>query len=124
MCPVLRDQSVNEAREIIILSAHESSPYWRPYIPAFLTMSVRVQLVRPFAHFTNLDHITGNVILNLTTEESVSAIIVKLEGESRTRLAGPRSAVNDRPDRNKTEIEVHKVSEYLHGFAYETVHFH
>lgn len=78
---------------------------------ALLTMSVRVQLVRPFAHFTNLDFISGNVILNLITDETVSAIIVKLEGESRTRLAGPRSAVNDRPDRNKTEIEVHKVSE-------------
>lgn len=79
---------------------------------ALSTMSVRIQLVRPFAHFTNLDHISGNVILNLTTDETVSAIIVKLEGESRTRLAaGPRPAVIERHDRNRVEIEVHKVSE-------------
>ncbi len=75
-------------------------------------MSVRIQLDRPYAHFTNLDYITGRVIFSLTTDETISGVIVKLEGESRTRLAGPRSVYNDRPDRNKTEIEVHKVSEY------------
>ncbi len=74
-------------------------------------MSVRVQLDRPHAHFTNLDFVTGKVIFNLTTEETVSAIVVKLEGESRTRLEGPRSVYNDRPDRTRTEVEVHKVSE-------------
>ena len=77
-------------------------------------MAVRIQLDRPYSHFTNLDHITGKVIFTLITDETISAIVVKLEGESRTRLAGPRSVFNDRPDRSKTEIEVHKVSEYLH----------
>lgn len=75
-------------------------------------MSVRIQLDKQYAHFTNLDYITGSVIFSLTTDETVSSVVVKLEGESRTRLAGPRSVYNDRPDKGKTELEVHKVSEY------------
>ena len=80
-------------------------------------MSVRIQLDRPHAHFTNLDYITGRVIFSLTTDETISAIVVKVEGESRTRLAGPRSPYNDRPDKSKIENEVHKVSEYRPSLA-------
>lgn len=77
-------------------------------------MSVSIVLDRPHAHFTNLDFITGRVVLNIQSNENISAIAVKLEGESRTHLAvdsqlhepaaGPRA-------RNFEEVEVHKVSE-------------
>ena len=75
-------------------------------------MPLRVQLDRPHAHFTSLDHITGRVILSLTANEAVSTIVVKLEGESKTRLSGPRQQPNDRNDR--TELEVHKVRARVH----------
>ncbi|KZF24247.1 hypothetical protein L228DRAFT_92352 [Xylona heveae TC161] len=72
-------------------------------------MAVRIQLDRPYNHFTNLDYISGRVTLNLTSDTSISAVVVKLEGESRTRLAGPRTPYSDRPDRKKTELEIHKL---------------
>ncbi|KAI9885114.1 MAG: hypothetical protein M1823_003082 [Watsoniomyces obsoletus] len=73
-------------------------------------MTARVQLDRPHAHFTNLDLVTGRVILSLTSDEAVSAIIVKLEGESKTRLAGQKVVQSDglQPSK-KTEQEVHKL---------------
>ena len=74
-------------------------------------MSVRVQLDRPHAHFTNLDLISGRVVLSLSSDEAVSSIVVKLEGESKTRLAGPRAIHHERQNSKKTELEVHKVSE-------------
>lgn len=77
-------------------------------------MSVSIVLDRPHAQFTNLDFITGKVVLNIQSSETISAIAVKLEGESKTCLAsdsplhelaaGPRA-------RNYEEAEVHKVSE-------------
>lgn len=76
-------------------------------------MSVRIQLDKPHAYFTNLDVITGRVILNLPRDETISAIVVKLEGESRTRLSAPSSYANEsssRRERAVTELEVHKVS--------------
>lgn len=74
-------------------------------------MSVRIQLDTPHAYFTNLDHITGRVIFSTVYEETISAIVVKLEGESKTRLAGNVTqgvdyAMSERP---RTELEVHKV---------------
>lgn len=69
-------------------------------------MAASIKLDKPHSHFTNLDHITGRVVLQLHSDTAISAIHVKLEGESRTRLSAPRS---DR-DRKKAEIEVHKVS--------------
>lgn len=78
-------------------------------------MPVRIQLDKPHAYFTNLDYITGRVILSTVFEETISAVIVKLEGESRTRLAGDLShgadyAMSERP---RTELEVHKVMEFI-----------
>jgi hypothetical protein len=70
-------------------------------------MAARVYLDKPHTYFTNLDYITGKVILQLNSDTSIQAIHVKLEGESRTRLSGPRP---DRSDKKKTEVEVHKVS--------------
>jgi hypothetical protein len=52
-------------------------------------MSVRIQLDDPHAFYTNLDFISGRVILSLSSDENVSAILVKLEGESRTALMRP-----------------------------------
>ncbi|MCJ1428991.1 hypothetical protein MMC29_006904 [Sticta canariensis] len=79
-------------------------------------MSVRIQLDRPHAHFRNLDLITGKVILTILNNETISAVTVKLEGESKTCLAvsqllpeehfvqaqGPRG-------RHHAELEVHKL---------------
>jgi hypothetical protein len=47
-------------------------------------MLVRIELDNPRNFYTNLDFISGRVILSLTRDENVSAIRVKLEGESRT----------------------------------------
>jgi hypothetical protein len=73
-------------------------------------MSARIDLDRPHAHFTNLDFLTGKVIVQLNSATSISSINVKLEGESRTRLAGPRFPGSDRQDKKKIELEIHKVS--------------
>lgn len=72
-------------------------------------MAVRIQLDRPHAYFTNLDFITGKVHMQIYTNETISNIVVKLEGESKTRLAIPDNEY-DRRDRGRTELEVHKVS--------------
>jgi hypothetical protein len=47
-------------------------------------MQVHIELNDPLEFYTNLDFISGRVILSLTRDENVSAIRVKLEGESRT----------------------------------------
>lgn len=52
-------------------------------------MSVRIHLDDPHAFYTNLDFISGRIILNLSREDTISAILVKLEGESKTRMAIP-----------------------------------
>lgn len=49
-------------------------------------MSVGIQIDNQPAFYTNLDIISGNIILNVTSDENVSAIVVKLEGESKTML--------------------------------------
>lgn len=72
-------------------------------------MSAVINLDRPHAYFTNLDYITGKVVVEFGTDTPVSGIQVKLEGESRTRLAGPRYPGDTRSDKKKTELEVHKV---------------
>ncbi|KAI9797196.1 MAG: hypothetical protein M1833_005605 [Piccolia ochrophora] len=72
-------------------------------------MTVRIQLDTEHSHYTNLDFISGRIILNLSNVESVSSIMVKLEGESKTRLAPPRTVFNDRSDRKTSELEYHKI---------------
>lgn len=67
---------------------------------------VRVQLDQHHTHFTNLDIITGKVILSLFSDEAISQIVVKLEGESMSRLAVPQI---DNNNKRKVETEVHKV---------------
>ena len=72
-------------------------------------MSALIQLDRSDNHFTNLDIISGKVILNLPSETSIGGIQVKLEGESKTRLSGPRNPHHELSDKRRTELEVHKV---------------
>ena len=76
-------------------------------------MSVRIQLDGRHAHFTNLDNISGVVVLSILSYETISAINVKLEGESRSRLAGPSNprATYDPYERDQAQLEIHKVSE-------------
>ncbi|KAJ2903567.1 putative arrestin-like protein [Zalerion maritima] len=52
-------------------------------------MSVRISLDNPPEFYTNLDLVTGRIILSLNRPEQVSGIVVKLEGESNTALAMP-----------------------------------
>lgn len=91
------------ALAVSIGSAHRPVP----------TMSVRVQLDNPHAFYTNLDFISGKIVLNLTSDETISAIVVKLEGESRTMLVRPPPQYDQgqsrRDDRNKIAAENHKI---------------
>lgn len=74
-------------------------------------MSVQVELQRPHACFTNLDEIQGRVVLWLRSSESIAAVTVKLEGESRSQLVdlvGMRGP-SDPYASQQTCTEVHKV---------------
>lgn len=57
-------------------------------------MSLRIALDNAPEFYTNLDTIQGRVVLSLSRHEQVGAIIVKLEGESRTALAVPANDPN------------------------------
>ncbi|KAH8911703.1 hypothetical protein BR93DRAFT_932840 [Coniochaeta sp. PMI_546] len=57
-------------------------------------MSLRIALDNAPEFYTNLDIIQGRIVLGLTRHEQVGAIIVKLEGESRTALAVPANDPN------------------------------
>ncbi|KAK5198239.1 hypothetical protein LTR99_007512 [Exophiala xenobiotica] len=73
-------------------------------------MSVHIQFDQPESRcYTNLDFVNGRVILVLPLDAAISAVTVKLEGESRTRLSGPRFPGNERSDKRRYELEVHKV---------------
>jgi len=70
-------------------------------------MNVQIYLDRPQQQFTNLDVITGSVRLHVPTSSNVSNVLVKLEGESRTRLVAPRDELGR--ERPRPVLEVHKV---------------
>lgn len=73
-------------------------------------MSVRIVLDEPENRcYTNLDFLTGSVHLILPNDTTISAITVKLEGESRTRLTTPKFPGNERSDKKRVELELHKV---------------
>ena len=72
----------------------------------FAKMSVHIVLDQDSAIYTNLDIVSGRVMLKLAREETIIGIVVKLECESRTRLAAPNE---DRRGAYETELEVHKV---------------
>lgn len=71
-------------------------------------MLVSVVFDEPLPHYTNLDTITGRVLLRATSNTSVSSVVVKLEGESRTRLTPPQNLQynNSKP---RPILEIHKV---------------
>lgn len=60
-------------------------------------MSVRIALTNPPEFYTNLDTISGKIILGINRPEQVAAIIVKLEGESKTALGAPSIAHDGYP---------------------------
>merc|ERR1711939_1076915 len=57
--------------------------------------------------YTNLDEITGRVIVRCGKRADVNSIIVKLEGESRTRLMSSGGGPNN--ERPKPQLEYHKI---------------
>ena len=70
-------------------------------------MLVTIALDHPHEHYTNLDVISGRVFLRVPNPTNVSSIVVKLEGESKTRLLAPIHP--SRPDKQRPVLEVHKV---------------
>lgn len=60
--------------------------------------------------FTNLDQISGKVVVRCGKSADIESIIVKLEGESRTRLLSPTGPHGEKA---KPQLEYHKVSESI-----------
>ncbi|KAF2716924.1 hypothetical protein K431DRAFT_256534 [Polychaeton citri CBS 116435] len=56
--------------------------------------------------YTNLDEISGRVLLRLTKAAEISNIVVKLEGESRSRLLSPQGPNGEKP---RPQLEYHKI---------------
>ncbi|KAF2820556.1 hypothetical protein CC86DRAFT_114859 [Ophiobolus disseminans] len=69
-------------------------------------MNVSIALQHPHEHYTNLDVIQGNVVLRVPNPTNISSVVVKLEGESKTRLMAPIHP--NRPDKQRPVLEVHK----------------
>ena len=76
-------------------------------------MAVRIHLDNPHTCYTNLDFISGKVILSLGREETITAITVKLEGESSTTLTRPPplQTAHGRPRGGDSDVvnEKHKI---------------
>jgi hypothetical protein len=49
-------------------------------------MSVQIQLDDNKSSYTNLDFINWRIVLSLDHNESISAVVVKLEGESKSAI--------------------------------------
>ncbi|EPS43188.1 hypothetical protein H072_2843 [Dactylellina haptotyla CBS 200.50] len=72
-------------------------------------MSLCIHLDKPAGHaYTNLDILSGHVSLELPSDETISSIIVKLEGIVRTRLKEPKRYEDDKESK-RWETELHKV---------------
>ena len=61
-------------------------------------------------NYTNLDTISGKVIVRCSKSVDVDQISVKLEGESRTRLLSPPGPSGEKP---KPQLEYHKVCKLI-----------
>ncbi|KAL8639212.1 MAG: hypothetical protein Q9226_008897, partial [Calogaya cf. arnoldii] len=78
-------------------------------------MSIRIQLDDTRSLYTNLDFIRGKAILSLRRTEDITAVNVKLEGESKSRLEGEPpdpygfGGMRRRKDDTVNETEVHKL---------------
>lgn len=64
--------------------------------------------------FTNLDVISGRVVLRLESSTNVTSVVLKLEGESMTRLRPPPTSKDSDP---KPVREVHKVCIMVISFS-------
>ena len=81
----------------------------QPAVPwsALTNMQALIVLDQPGnVSFTNLDQISGKVVVRCGKSTDVDSIIVKLEGESRTRLLSPSGPHGEKA---KPQLEHHKV---------------
>lgn len=69
-------------------------------------MLLRLVFDNPRPSYTNLDVISGRVILKVSSNSVVSSITVKLEGESKTRLLAPGLIEHEK---QRPVAELHKV---------------
>lgn len=77
----------------------------RQWIPS-ATMNASIVLDQAAnVSFTNLDQISGRVVLKCAKSSDLDSIVVKLEGESRTRLLSVAAA----SEKQKPQLEYHKV---------------
>lgn len=60
--------------------------------------------------YTNLDQISGKVVVRCGKSMDVDSIDVKVEGESRTRLLAPAGPNGERP---KPQLEYHRVNLHI-----------
>lgn len=58
--------------------------------------------------YTNLDTVSGKAIIRCPKAVTVNSVLVKLEGESRTRLSAPAAPGSQK---QKPQLEYHKVSD-------------
>ncbi|KAJ1333832.1 arrestin-like protein [Microdochium nivale] len=74
-------------------------------------MSLRIALDKPQEFYTNLDEISGQVILGINRVETIGNVVVKLEGDARTALKTPDMDGRVRPyDHNNGVVtESHKL---------------
>ncbi|EPQ64167.1 Bgt-1803 [Blumeria graminis f. sp. tritici] len=78
-------------------------------------MSARIQLDGDKNTYTSFDCISGKIIVFLSNDEDISAIVVKLEGESFSKLLRPSNAHNSNNGRRDSiATEVHKVLYQVH----------
>jgi hypothetical protein len=83
-----------------------NSPIAPPW-SAGMSMQASIVLDQPGnISFTNLDEISGRVVVRCSKSVDISTIVVKLEGESRTRLMSSGGPDGERP---KPQLEYHKV---------------
>ncbi|KAM0720609.1 hypothetical protein Q7P37_004746 [Cladosporium fusiforme] len=74
---------------------------------ASMSMQASIILDQPGnVSFTNLDEISGRVVVRCSKSVDISTIVVKLEGESRTRLMSSGGPDGERP---KPQLEYHKI---------------
>ena len=85
---------------------HPSASIAPPW-SASMSMQASIVLDQPGnVSFTNLDVISGRVVVRCSKSVDITTIVVKLEGESRTRLMSAGGPDGERP---KPQLEYHKV---------------
>jgi hypothetical protein len=79
-----------------------------------VTMSIRIALANPPEFYTNLDVISGKIILGISRPEQIGAVIVKLEGESKTALGPPDATDTQLGNADRLRATVAENSQALH----------